>query len=296
MAPAHPGSLPEGAGSPQGLTEGVSFDGSTGPMVYSQFFIGSEIYERLRSSKYTPSVSLRSTAPSERELARPTGVTEGVSSDGCSMPMVYSQFFIGSEIFERLRSSKYTPSVSHSLDSSLREGAGKGRVLCIVPPGNRKAAGDFHRPYGTLNVSHFTIQRTTLPQSRFARQLPQRGSRGGVRTIQRSARKPEGCGRFSSPLRNSKTVSFYHSSGNTPSVSFADSSLREGAGDGAGAIQRAARKPQDCGRFSSPLRNSKTVSFYHSSGYTPSVSLSLDSSLREGAGMGCVPFNVPPKP
>ena len=50
---------------------------------------------------------------------------EGVSSDGCSMPMVYSQFFIGSEIFERLRSSKYTPSVSHSLDSSLKEGAGK---------------------------------------------------------------------------------------------------------------------------------------------------------------------------
>ena len=33
--------------------------------------------------------------------------------------------------------------------------------------------------------------RTTLPQSRFARQLPQRGSRGGVRTIQRAARRPE---------------------------------------------------------------------------------------------------------
>ena len=46
------------------------------------------------------------------------------------------------------------------------------------------------------------------------------------------------------------------------------------------------------GRFSSPLRNSDDFGFYHSSKYTPSVSHSLDSSLREGAGNGCVPFNV----
>jgi len=32
-------------------------------------------------------------APSLRELARPQGVTEGVSSDGCLGPMVYSQLF-----------------------------------------------------------------------------------------------------------------------------------------------------------------------------------------------------------
>ena len=56
----------------------------------------------------------------------PQGLTEGVSSDGCFGPMVYSQVFIGSEIHVRLRSSKYTPSVSLSLDSSLREGAGRG--------------------------------------------------------------------------------------------------------------------------------------------------------------------------
>ena len=66
----------------------------------------------------------------------------------------------------------------------------------------------------------------------FARQLPQGGSRERAGAVQRTARKPEGYGRFSSPLRNSKTVSFYHSSGDTPSVSFADSSLREGAGNG----------------------------------------------------------------
>ena len=38
-------------------------------------------------------------APSLRELARPTGVTEGVSFDGCSMPMIYTPAHFGSEIF-----------------------------------------------------------------------------------------------------------------------------------------------------------------------------------------------------
>ncbi len=47
---------------------------------------------------------------------------------------------------------------------------------------------------------------------------------------------------------------------------------------------RLLAKIQRCGRFSSPLRNSKNLTFYHSSYYTPPVSLSLDSSLREGAG------------
>ncbi len=72
-------------------------------------------------------------------------------------------------------------------------------------------------------------------------------------------------------------------------------SLSEGAG-GAGVrtIQCAARKPGGCGRFSSPLRNSKVFTFCHSSGDTPSVTpVGRDSSLREGAGDGCVPFNVP---
>ncbi len=103
-------------------------------------------------------------APSLRELSRPKGVTEGVSSDGSSMPTIYTPAIINSEIFERLRSSGYTPSVSHSLDSSLREGAGNGLV-----PFNRVLA------------------------------------------------KPWGFGRFSSPLRNSEIVSFYHPSDDTPS-------------------------------------------------------------------------------
>ena len=85
----------------------------------------------------------------------PQGLTEGVSSDGCFGPTVYSQFFIGSEIFERLRATKYTPSVSHSLDSSLREGAGNGwfhSTGCSLKSGG---AGDFHRPYGGSEILTF---------------------------------------------------------------------------------------------------------------------------------------------
>ena len=97
-------------------------------------------------------------APSLRELSSESE-TEGVSSDGCSGPMVYEPAHMNSEIFERLRATKYTPSASHSLSSSLREGAGNG-----------------------------------------------------VRTTHRTARKIQRCGRFSSPLRNSECLGFYHSS------------------------------------------------------------------------------------
>ena len=48
----------------------------------------------------------------------------------------------------------------------------------IVPLRNRNVAGDFHRPYETQRWVHSTIQRT--------------------------AQKPQDCGRFSSPLRKLK--------------------------------------------------------------------------------------------
>ena len=174
-------------------------------------------------------------APSLRELARPKGVTEGVSSDGCSMPMVYKPAHIDSEIFERLRSSGYTPSVSHSLDSSLREGAGNGGCHssgCSLMSG---VTGDFHRPYETLKTLHCTIQRRTLPQSALAGcQLPQRGSREWLTPFIRVLANVRGYGRFSSPLRR------------------------------AGAIHPGARKIRGYGRFSSPLRNSEDLTLYHS--------------------------------
>ena len=81
--------------------------------------------------------------------------------------MVYSQVFIGSEIFYRLRSSKYTPSVTPvGRDSSLREGAGNA----IVWPD----------------------------------------------AIHRTAQKPQRCGRFSSPLRNSECLTALNHRGPLP--------------------------------------------------------------------------------
>ena len=41
---------------PGSLPEGVSPDGSSGPMVYPQAIIGSEIFERLQASKCTPTM------------------------------------------------------------------------------------------------------------------------------------------------------------------------------------------------------------------------------------------------
>ena len=89
----------------------------------------------------------------------PIGLTEGVSSDGCSGPTIYEPAHINSEIFERLRSSGYTPSVSLSLDSSLREGAGIWCVPFNVSPGSREVAGDFHRPYESSEI--FTFHHST---------------------------------------------------------------------------------------------------------------------------------------
>ena len=65
------------------------------------------------------------------------------------------------------------------------------------------------------------------------------------------------------------------------------SSLREGAGKGCVPFIGVLANVRGFGRFSSPLRNSEVGTFHHSSGDTPSVSHSLDSSLREGAGNGC---------
>ena len=129
----------------------------------------------------------------------PQGLTEGVSSDGCFGPTVCASAHINSEIHERLRSSKYTPSVSHSLDSSLREGAGDE---LHHPPDRPEAArfrAIFIAPTKAQKSLHFTIQRTTLPQSRIRSAAPSEREPGMSCTIHPTARKPKSFGRFSSP-------------------------------------------------------------------------------------------------
>ena len=127
---------------------------------------------------------------------------EGVSFDGCSGPTVYPPAHMNSEIFERLRSSGDTPSVSRSLDSSLREGAGMGCVPFNVSPGCRKVAGDFHRPYGGL-LPFIEVHSLSQP---FGLTAPSEREPGRAFAIQRAARMPEGCGRFSSPLRRAFAI------------------------------------------------------------------------------------------
>ena len=143
-------------------------------------------------------------APSLRELARPTGVTEGVSSDGSTGPTIYTRAYINSEIFEGLRSSKYTPSVSHSLDSSLREGAGRGAYHSTGYSLTSGVTGDFHRPYEAQKILGFIIQR--------------------------AARKPGGGGRFSSPLRNSEDFTFHHTTDRSKTSGFHPGTIPGGAG------------------------------------------------------------------
>ena len=132
----------------------------------------------------------------------PQGLTEGVSSDGCFGPMVYSAAIINSETFDRLRSSYYTPSVSHSLDSSLPEGAGKCPPQCQSPVRWMfcQRAGDFWalcriyvfpfnqvlakpQRYGRFSSPlrrAGSIHRSTLPQSRFRSTAPSEREPGNI--------------------------------------------------------------------------------------------------------------------
>ena len=75
--------------------------------------------------------------------------------------------------------------------------------------------------------------------------------------------KPWGYGRFSSPLRNSECLGFYHSSDDTPSVTpfGRDSSLREGAGNGWCHSSGCSLKSGVSGDFHRPYETQK---FLHS--------------------------------
>ena len=143
-----------------------------------------------------------------------------------------------------------------------------------------------------------TIGGHSLSHALWACQLPQRGSRGrwGC-TIQRAARKPQRCGRFSSPLRNSKTVSFYHSSDDTPSVTpfGRASSLKEGAGNGP---YHSTCRPETARLRAIFIAPTQLKSFYIS----PFIERHSLSHALAGAPApskrepgGCVPFIVPPR-
>ena len=94
--------------------------------------------------------------------------------------------------------------------------------------------GDFHRPYETQKFLHSTIHRTTLPQSalRAASSLRE-GAGVGCVPFNRVLANIRGCGRFSSPLRNSEDFGFYHSTDYPPRLP-----PRGSRGGGAYSLQR----------------------------------------------------------
>ena len=104
--------------------------------------------------------------------------------------MIYIPAHINSEKFERLRSSKYTPSVSLSLDSSLREGAGNGcgeLIPFIGVLAKPWGCGRFSSPLRNSDFFTVYVHRTTLPQSR-------------IRSTAPSGREPGGGGAAHPPL------------------------------------------------------------------------------------------------
>ena len=126
----------------------------------------------------TPSVSLRSTAPSEREPGMGCAIHRAARKpERCGR---FSSPLRNSEMGTLYHSPKYTPSVSHSLDSSLREGAGNGCVPFIVPLGSRNVAGDFHRPYETQRWGHCTIHRGARQSAALHSSLSTKEMGGGM--------------------------------------------------------------------------------------------------------------------
>ena len=81
-----------------------------------------------------------------------------------------------------------------------------------------------HQPILALKFLSGYVHRSTLPQSRIRSTAPSGREPGnGCVPFSRVLAKTGGCGRFSSPLRNSEDFGFYHSNGYLL--------RREGAGD-----------------------------------------------------------------
>ena len=144
-----------------------------------------------------------------------------------------------------------------------------------------------HRHIYTLKFMSGYVHRSTLPQSRIRSTAPSEREPGGVRTIHSSTRKPEGYGRFSSPLRKLRRVYVLPFNGrHSLSFAFAQQLPQRGSREGCVPFTRPLGNRKISGDFHRPYESSEEFTFYHSTEDTPSVSHSLDSSLREGAGKG----------
>ena len=95
--------------------------------------------------------------------------------------------------------------------------------------------------------------RTTLPQSRFARQLPQRGSREGLHHSSGYSLKSQVSGDFHRPYATLMILAYtIHRTTLPQSALRADSSLREGAGEGCVPFNRPPGDRNVAGDFHRP--------------------------------------------
>ena len=149
-------------------------------------------------------------APSLRELSSECE-TEGVSSDGSTGPMVTRK--------PLLLALKFFPVTSigvHSLSHALwacqlpQRGSQEGLVPFNRVLANIRGFGRFSSPLRNSEDFGFYHSSDDTPSvSPSGCQLPQRGSRETF-PFNRVLAKPEGYGRFSSPLRNSECFTFHH--------------------------------------------------------------------------------------
>ena len=110
----------------------------------------------------TPGWMMAFPAPSLRELLSAAKLRE------CTTMNVTAQKFQSSyaPVCKPLAWRNHRTTLPQSASLTAHSGREPGTALPLTqPPGNRKGAGDFHRPYGTQKFLHSTIQRTTLPQS-----------------------------------------------------------------------------------------------------------------------------------
>ena len=167
------------------------------PMIYTPAHINSEIFERLRSPKYTPSASLRSAAPSEREPGRAVPFNRVLANI-----RGYGRFSSPLRMAGSIHRGTLPQSRPFGRASSLREGAGNGLYHSTGYSLISGVTGDFHRPYeGRVPF----IGRHSLSHALWACQLPQRGSREAL-PFNRVLAKIRGYGRFSSPLRMAGSI------------------------------------------------------------------------------------------
>ena len=185
MAKALPAPSLRELARPKGVTEGVSFVGCFGPMVYPPAIINSEIFERLRSSGDTPSVSFADSSLREGAgTTSPHNVNHPPAGCFVSGRVIFGlcvgvHFTIQPGACETvgLRAIFIAPTKTLKLLSGYehRTTLPQSRIRSTAPserePGcglyhstgylrNRGVAGDFHRPYETQKILHFTIHCT----------------------------------------------------------------------------------------------------------------------------------------